>query len=415
MLKKLIIYSMVLFSINTLSENAKAEVKSLTLDQILKLTLENNSKIKAEKEKLKISDGEILSASAVPNPTAVIEVAPVQSNYKFGFQNTIETYDKRAFRMNEAKWKKNLSEVSILITINEISNHVKKLFYEIYILQEKKTKLKQLVFLSDEFVKIVEKKEVLGDIPKIDVIQANLSLINLKTEISKIEINLQKTKADLNMLVGLNNLPEGFNVSKPLEKLPSCLEFIDNKTTNTIEKLTTLALNNRLEIKQSLSKNEVLFSQHELAKANAIPNIVFSSGIDILNDSTLKSGLFASLSLELPIFDFKQGEIAQLEAQSLVNNLEKTALESNIKNEVNYAYKLFLLNNNLKNDYEKTIIPLSFELQKKYQLSFEAGKTSIIFVLNAQQTLINNQLSYLQVLSDYYHSIIELERSIQCI
>lgn len=413
MLKKLIIYTMVLFSINTLSETAKAEVKSLTLEQILKLTLENNPKIKAEREKLKINDSEILSASSIPNPTAVIEFAPVQSNYKFGFQNTIETYDKRAFRINEAKEKKHLSEVSVLITINEISNHVKKLFYEIYILQEKKTKLKQLVFLSDEFVKIAEKKEVLGDIPKVDVIQANLALINLKTEISRIEINLQKNKADLNMLVGLNNLPEGFNVAKPFEKLPSCLEFIDNKTNTT--KLTIIALNHNLEIYQNLLKTEVLFSQHELAKANAIPNIVFSSGIDILNDTTLKSGLFTSLSLELPIFDLKQGEIAQLEAQSLVNKLEKTALENTIKNEVKSAYNSFLLNNNLKNDYEKTIIPLSFELQKKYQLSFEAGKTSIVFVLNAQQTLINNQLSYLQVLSDYYHSIIELERSIQCI
>lgn len=418
MLKKLIIYSMVLFSINAIEKNAMAEVKNLTLEQILKLTWENNPKIKVEKEKLKINDAEILSAKSIPNPTALLEISPIQSNYKFGFQNTIETYDKRAFIINEAQEKKRLSELEFLITSNEIKNNAKKLFYELYILQQKKLELQKLVLLTDQLVKIAEKKELLGDIPKIDTMQAKLAQINLKTEVIKIEINLQKIKSDLNMLIGLNSkLPDDFIALKPAEKISTCLDFIANKSNNDkkIEILINLALNERLELKENSLKSDLLFSQAELIKANAIPNIDFSSGIDILSETTLKAGLFTNMSIELPIFNLKQGELEQIKAQNLVNDLEKTSLENTIKEEVKSAYNLFLLNANLKKDYEKTIMPLSLELLKKYQLSFESGKANIIFVLNSQQTLINNQLNYLQVLNDYYKSIIELERSVQCI
>lgn len=414
MLKKIVI-NFLLFSIfsTNLTVQAKNE-KALNLGDLIKLTLENNQKIKLEKEKEKLIDAEFYNASVIPNPSFMFEGGYQQMSYKLGFQNNIELGDKRNLRISEVDSKKTLYEGQLELLKQDILYELKKIYYQIYYIQSKIKKYDELIEINNKLLSIAEKKEIAGDIPKLDVIQVKLLLLNLKNEKEKNQEELELYLINLENISG-NKIDIQNIIIKAPEKIDTCLNKTNQSKTQMIESLTKKAIVNRYETKDFSNKKINFELQRKLAIANALPNLNVYYGLDVFKDNTMKTGLFTNVGMEIPVFDFKKGAIKEAEARIEINSAEKTFFEKNLANEITKAYQKYISSMSFKQNYENSILPLTKEMVQKSQLSFSLGKSSIFSALNAQQTLVNQQLNYLQILSDYYNSIIDLEKLTKCI
>lgn len=394
-------YSLAVFLIS-LSFNAYAEEK-LDETQLIKLLLQKNKKVISDKEKLNISDAEIIKAGIIPNQSMILDFSPPQQTYRVGVGNVIELGDKRNLRINLAKQKKQLEQFSFLIEVRELKFNALKVFYNIIYLRKKQNKYNELINLSNENLNISQKKYEAGDIPKLDVDNMQLKNLILKNEMIKNSAEITLYQNSLNNMLNTDT---------------SKLNFIEEKNNICIKdllkfekpRLTSLEL---LELNQKL---ETINSEEKLVLENIKPDINLNYGLDtITNDLKVSFGPFISASLELDTAKRQQGNLYEIDRTRDFLEKEKDRLNNNLEYEWKSSIGSLNSNNQIIKQYDESLLPNLKENLKKSQISFKEGKSNIFNLLLAQQNLIDSEIELLNINSNYQQEILELKRLGGCL
>lgn len=383
------------------------EKDNWNLKRVIEETKNNNYELKAEKEKINVANTESDIANAFPNPSFLTDLSPVQNTYRIGFSTLIETGNKRDYRKDEAKILQELVSKEFELKEFDIINQAKKSFIELYNLKAKKQKIYEITISIDTLAKVAKDREKAGDIPIFDVMQTELLSLNTKIELDKADYEYQQEKNRLENFT-YSSIKDDSNLEEPKNT-----KFKDKKIK--LSEIEKLIKENNLELKIFDIKQKLLEKQIDSISAKNIPDLNVSSGTDFMTDQKIQSGMFINLSVEMPILYRQNGELKQLE--SSINKLEKEkeATYNRLKFELKNAYTSFVVAYDRKNLYEKELLPKSEEIVKKAYLSFQYGKTNIISTITTQQSHINMQLNYLQIISDYQKAILDLERITGCI
>jgi cobalt-zinc-cadmium efflux system outer membrane protein len=157
--------------------------------------------------------------------------------------------------------------------------------------------------------------------------------------------------------------------------------------------------------------NETNFrkAQLQLEESLAIPDLMVSLGLRYLNE--LKTNSFvAGISIPLPIFNRNQGNIqaaeVRLEQMAAIKNTQRL----NVIAQLNTIYNNLMSAYNNSQQLKNSIIPEAAEAYEIIRQGYLQGRFAFIDLLDAQRTLIEAQTQYLLELSDYYNSLIEIEK-----
>lgn len=146
-----------------------------------------------------------------------------------------------------------------------------------------------------------------------------------------------------------------------------------------------------------------------LEKARAIPEPVVSGGYRRIAEND-DNAFVVGLSIPLPIFDRNQGAIA--EARSLVSKGEEEKREA----EVNVSASLAAAYAELQSSYEaasllkREIVPKAEEAYSSIFEGYREGKFSLLDVLDAQRTVFDTELEYVDALRSYHRAVADVER-----
>jgi cobalt-zinc-cadmium efflux system outer membrane protein len=383
--------------------------ETISLSTTMDVGVVNNPTLKATRARLGISDAQIKQASLLLNPVLMSDNGIAEKTYRLGIEQTLELGGKRSKRTKLAKINKEVTESEILTTLLDVRNNIRSSYIQLYKAQQELIASQEILDTTKQLSEIAKKREQAGDIAKLDVLQAEITMVKAKSDIQTSKLKVSQSFNNLCVNIG-SDLDRSLILEKPV--LYEEFSAIDNKDENFVNNLVEVAYKTRPEIK-TLEKNiEAQEMSLKIAKANVIPNLTVAVGPDLVTEGKSKTSVFAMANMEIPLFNRQQGNIKEIQAQKEVYEQELVAQKTKINQEVRNAWAGIINNADSIRIYENEIIPKAKEVLNKSNLSFKEGKSNILTSLNAQEAYINTKFGYIQVITDYENSLSDLERAL---
>lgn len=396
----------------------EAHCAVLTMEEAIATGILNNPQIQSERKKIGISNADVKEAGLFINPRIILDGAFAENSYKGGIEQTIELGGKRKKRIAAAKIDREIVAQQIAGEIINMRSEIRNAYIDLYTARERLKTAQEILILTERLTQIAQKQQSAGQIAMLDVMQAEIINIKAKSDIQTSYLEECKAFNELKNKMG-TTLSYDIELLKPdpdkdfaeLKRLAETSD--DNKAIQT---LIDMANENRPELKRLEKSIEKTRQMEKLAKVSSIPDLTFSAGPNILvekEEKTLtKVNIFASIDMELPIFNHGQAAVMRAKAQREVLTKQLEAAKNQAALEINNIYYEILRKNNSLKIYESELLPKASDILKKSELSFQEGKSSILTPLNSQAAFIDIKKGYINTLENYYKALNNLEKAI---
>ena len=394
-------------------------IQPLTLEDALQRVMANNPKVKALKAQSEVSKAQLITANARLNPSLMSDNGVAEKSYRLGIQQTFELGGKRRNRVAVAQAQQGVTGFDIQRQLLDIRADVRKTYTQVFNLQERQTVTMEILTTAKQLLDVTNKREKAGDVATLDVLQAEIVMVNASNDLQVVGYQVVEARHRLNALL---NQPLGVSLqltaptttvlTSPQKSSTMTSPTQDPLTALTMEQFIATAFNNRPEVQQNLQALKVVEKQLALAKSNRIPNLSLATGFNKTTGEGGLNGVFVMGNVELPLLNRQQGPIQEALAKKAQLEAEQTALQTQLTLDVTNTYAALQAHQQRVTNYETQLLPKAHLLVEKSRKSFEAGKVSVLTPINAQQAFINNHLGYLQAMQDLQNAISDLERAI---
>lgn len=413
--KRLIIAGVILtlhsLSVAVMSEEIKEEAataqKTLRLEDLEQLAMENNPTLLQAVAVLKAAEGRKLQAGLYPNPRIGYEGEEIstrdpseRARHSFFAEQRIVTAGKLTYNRNVFMQEEEQAEAAQEAQRLRVMNDV-RLAYGRTLEAQKIVELRQeLTRIADEAVDISTQLYNVGQADRPDVLEA-------EAVAKKAELDLLSAKSQLKFQWGLLAAVIG----KP--DLPQA-QLADNLGAE-IPELEQGAVMERLlrdspEVKIARAKIDRAEESLKLARAERYPDITVRAGYSYARESEGKESQFlVGVSIPLPLFDRNQGTIASRLAELNRAKEESRRLELILRGRLASAFNQYATSRHSVEQYRDAIIPRAQNAYDLYLKRFRQMAAAYPQVLIAQRNLFQARVEYVQNLASLWQSITKIQ------
>ncbi len=389
---------------------------SQTLEDYVKIALENNQELKAYKLQIEAIAKRIKQVSTPSDPILMIGVINLPTNLNFrsdmmtmkevGISQMLMYPEKYSLmgRMAEKDYEiaKEIYESKRL----EVIASVKMLYFEIYYMTRAIEITKRSIDLLKDFVKIASTRFATGQGIQQDVLKAQVELSKMRDELIKMETERKDVIARFNALL----------YRKPMDSVyvPDEMQFVE--FTKDFDEIEKIALENNpmlVAMGKMIEKDKVM---SQLARKELIPDfeIKFSYGVrSAIDPSGMKAFdmLSFSVGMNLPIFFWRKQNLKIQEAEISISQSEAKYLA--MKNEISKVIRETL--NKIEKDvrlidlYKNGLIPQAMQNLNIGLVGYQVGKIDFMTLVDNFMSLYSYQIQYEKTFSDYHSKLAELE------
>lgn len=388
--------------------------RQITLDEAITSSIANNPQIQSERAKVGISDAQIKTAGLWTNPRMVLDASIADKSYKGGIEQTIQLGGKIKKKVNIAKQQKEVTLQEIATAIIDLRANVRTAYIQLYSAQERLNTEYEILKISKSMSDIARKKEIAGDIAKLDVLQTEILEVNTQSDIEALKLEKSKAINNLNFYLG-EILPEDIELVKPEINSDYGKSEIDDK--NVQEILIKEAKENRPELKRIMKLLEQNEQIQKLARATAVPDLTLAVGPNIMienvdNGEVTHVSVYSTLSMDLPIFNHGQTVLKEAKAERVKLEKDLKAEENRVELEVKNAYSSVVRTSAMLKIYENQLLPKTKDVLQKSEMSFKEGKSDILMLLTSQNSYEKARNGYIDAITNYQTSLSDLERAL---
>lgn len=307
-----------------------------------------------------------------------------------------------AYRMKARSEEVKAIQLQIKAREKEIKAEVKSYYIEVvYALHLQKSKRHQMD-LAQELYNAVYTKFETGMGNGIDLANAELQLEQAKNELDQTDWVLHRARYGLFYAMGL-----------PVENQKYSIQFSDTLQATDIEisQIMTLAVQE--------NQPDYLAAEHELqatdfslkeARSNILPDIRFNLYTQDYGTGYDYKGF--EVGLKIPIwYPFDQrGKINMALAKQQEIQWKQQEIRLDMKKKIEYAWHNYSVSRSIIDRYNSIIKEKASQLQSLTLRAYQLGEVDLLNLLNAQQTYLSSEESYLQALRDYYQQLVALEK-----
>jgi cobalt-zinc-cadmium efflux system outer membrane protein len=392
-----------------------AAATRVTLDQAIDMALKHNHSLQAARTMILQNQASEITANLRPNPTIsgdtqflpLFTPGDFSSNYldnnaqfDLGLGYLFERGKKRQHRLQAAKDQTAVtmaqtSDNERTLTFNVASQFIAALLAQANI-ELADTDLKSFQQTQD----IAEERAKLGAMSGGDLLKIKLQLLQFQTDVSASKLARIQALASLRQLLGYDSVPENYEVAGDLEYKPVKVGK---------DELMAMALRQRPDVRAAQLGIAAAQSQLGLAVANGKRDVNAS-----MNYSHVKSANSISIfgSIEMPIFDRNQGEIARnryvvTQSQELSSEQNSLALT-----DVENSYESLHTNDEVVQLYQSGYLKQAEDSRDISQYAYQRGAASLLDFLDAERSYRATELAYRQALASYMTSLEQLRQAV---
>ncbi len=400
--------------------------QKITIQEAVNLAVENNIDYKAEKLNVDIAKNKIKEANQLQNPDFNVFYnlgkAGSGNPQQLGLSETIEIA-KRGPRKKLAKSNLELTKYNTDYFKFDLKMDVREAYINLVAAKSILHSLEQQQKLLEELLAIAKKRVSAGAAPEIDVIQAEIALNQMITQVNTAKVNVKSATFEFNKVINPKNqtdtqfdtADELFNdkenflqllTPQPKEELPSFDTISEN------------SLKNRFDIK--IAKQQIDIAQKNLVTVTRkrIPDLAILGGYGyqsrgMSDDGRFQSGGYIGGSLvNIPLLYTYRPEIknAKLEIEKAELNYE--SVQNKAIKDLNSAYEKFVTAKLNLNYYNDKLLKESEEMIKISKLSYQAGKSNLTSLIVMEQSYKSIIVGYTYALAEYYNCWIDFLREV---
>lgn len=392
------------------------EVKKVYLQEAIRAALKNNIDLQAAKLEIDIAKNNIKVANRLQNPSLdafhYAGAAGWTEPRQLGVSQTIEVA-KRHARKNLAKSNYQLIEKNIDYTEFDLAMDVREAYINLVASKSILETLSQQQILQEELLDIAKKRVKSGKVPQIDVIQAEIALNQMITQVNTAKVNVKSALADFNKIINDPNNITYDSMDKIFSEENNFEEMLTPAPTlNFPEFLQILpkALENRYDLKIAKQEIDVAEKNLTVVARQRIPDIGLNSGFayqraNHTDDNRFNGGAYIGASLiNIPLFYNYSPEIKNAALKLQQAELKYTSAQNKAVKDISAAYDKFLTAAENLKYYESKILISSEELIEVSKHAYETGKSDITALIVMKQSYKSIIVGYTYTLAEYYNS-----------
>ena len=414
-MKKLFIILITFFIFQTASF-AIEDVRKVDLHGAIEVALKNNIDLQAAKLNVNIAKNDIKSANRLQNPSFdafyFMGAAGWSEPRQLGVSQNIEIAKRKA-RKELAKSNLLLVEKNVDYTQFDLKMDVREAYINLVAAKSILETLTQQQKLQEELLGIAKQRVKSGKVPEIDVIQAEIALNQMITQVNSAKVNVKSALSDFNKVINDPNdviydsndriFSEENNFDEMLTPSPDVL-FPDS--ADIISKL----VENRYDIR--IAKQEIDVAEKNLivVARQKIPDISINGGYayqlgNHTDDGRFNSGAYVGASIvNIPLFYNYSPEIKNAALKLQQAELKYASVKNKAAKDITSAYEKFLTAAENLNYYESKILTSSEELIEISKHAYETGKSDITALIVMKQSYKSIIVGYTYALTEYYNS-----------
>ncbi len=387
----------------------------IDLDQAIELALEHDHVLKSARTLIQQSQAQEITAAIRPNPVFTYDdlfvpvFSPSQLNsstldnvteFDAGLSYTFERGGKRRARIRAARDQTSVTRFEVADNERTLAFNVAQQFVAVLQAESTLQFAKQDLGSFQKTVQISEDRLKAGDLSQADYLKIKLQLLLFQTDVSSAQLARVQALASLRGLLGYDAVPADYDVAGELSYTP--LHF--NK-----EDLLAIGLGLRPDYLAAQRGVTATESQHFLARANGKRNL--NTTLDYTHVSAINSLSFL-LSIELPIFDRNQGEIARTRYAMTQAQENKTLAEETVTTDVANAYEAFRTADQVVGLYESGYLKQAQDSRDLAEFAYRHGAASLLDFLDAERSYRATELAYRQALGAYMVAVEQLKETV---
>lgn len=387
----------------------------IDLKQAIQLALTHNHALQAERSAIPQSQAQEVTASLRPNPVLLGDGlflpffspnslnAPTLdtiSEFDLGVSYLIERGHKRQARIRAAKDATAVTATTVNDDARVLTYSVAQQFIQVLLAKSTLQFAQQDLASFTNTVNIGQAQYKAGDISEGDYLKIKLQLLQFQTDVSAAQVALVQAKASLRQFVGYDAIPANYEVIGTLAYAPLRVSLLDAEAK---------ALRLRPDLLASKRGVIAADSQYALAKANgkrdvtAQANYTHVSGLNNIS-------VFGSI--EIPLFDRNQGEIARTHFAITQAQEAEQATSDQVLTDVKSAFAGFRTSAQVVELYQSGYLKEALDSRNISQYAYHRGAASLLDFLDAERSYRATQLAYLQALASYMDSVEQLREAV---
>lgn len=411
LLKKI---SLVVFLFITASYSyAIVDVSKITIQEAVEIASKNNLDIQSSRLNLNIEDNNIKAVNRLQNPSLGTFFNMGQAGkgnpQQIGVSQTIEIA-KRSPRKDLAKSNYYLSQRNLEYLEADLRMDVREAYTNLLAKKSVLATMQENENLLNKLVEVAKEKHKSGKVAEIDVLQAQLLVNQIRTEVNSAKYDVKTALYEFNKVI---NSPDGFydtvqdhftkeyqplTMPKPSDKMPP-FEIIANE-----------AINNRVDIKIALQEIEVAEKNLLVVLRQKIPDLELQAGYSYQNpgqsgDGIFKHGAFVGANIvNIPLLYNYSPEIKNAKLRLEQAHLNYASVENKAENDLKKAYEKFLTAQVNLNYYNDELLSNSEELILASRKSYKEGKIDLTTLITMEESYRMITIAHTYALAEFYNA-----------
>ena len=375
---------------------AQTTEKHITLDETIKIAVQNNPQIKSAN--LEVKQQNMLKKTSFDLPKTNVTIINGQSNSEINdtyIGITQDIYFPTVY-IQQSKVQKQtilLTEKKLAVTQNELIRNVKSAYYQLSFGMEKLKLLSYQDSIYKKFSDVAELKYKTGETSYLEKLSAQSKFQEIQIYKKQAEADIKIYQQELQKL--LNVQDEIFIAENKLQKQSISV----NTDTSAIKQSPLLAYYNQ--------KISLTSSQLSLEKNKFLPD--FSVGYFNQSIDNIKGFQGIQFGIGIPIFFLgQQGRVQAAKIQTQIAQSDYENEQNNLKTLFNQQLHGFQKFQDLLNYYESTGLKQSDEMLKISQIAYTKGEIGYVEYIQSITQAVSIKSEYLNSLNQYNQTIINI-------
>jgi len=387
----------------------------ITLDDAIQMALAHNHNLLAARAVVQQSEAQETTANLRPNPVLLgdAQFLPIfqpdhfssdyldnSAQFDLGVSYLFERGGKRQRRLEAAKGQTAVTRSQVADSERSLAFQVAAQFTSVQLAESALDLAQQSLKSFQVTVDISKERYRAGDISEDDYLKIKLQLLQFQTDASQARLARVQALADLRQLLGYESVSADYDVAGAFDYLP---------VSAHLEDLQAKALATRPDLRAAQQGVAAANSQYQLAKADGKRDV--TAQINYTHTAALNTAaLFGSI--QIPIFDRNQGEIARTRFAITQAQEQQRAANDQVLTDVRDAYEGLQTNDQIIQLYRSGYLDEAQQDRDISEYSYKRGATSLLNFLDAERSYRATQLAYRQALASYLLAIEQLREAV---
>ena len=381
--------------------------KPLTVQAAVQIALLNNHRLQAEYEELGIAQADLVQAGLLSNPVLFASLrfphGGGRTNTEFDLAKDFLDLLLRPARQRLAEAEFTRAKLRVANAVLDLATEVATVFYRV----QGTVQLAEMLGVVNDSARasyeLAQRFDAAGNLSERALAQERSAAAETYAEFARVRAELQAARDELNRLLGLPGPARDWTLAESLPELPAADPDPDAAETLALEQRLDLAEAHK-EIAQLADALDITRSYRFIGGATV--------GVNSERDTDGTRVTGPNFSIELPLFDQRQAEIARLESLHKQSVARKTALEAEIRSEVRAAFNRISSTRTLVEHYRDEVIPANEQVVKFTQQEQNYMLVDVFQLLFAQRQARSAYRGYIEALRGYWVAQAELTRAV---